>query len=355
MRRMRDLKRNMCDLDPSLLNSEVSDLKQRVEENISPGLQYACTQMSVHVSQTPADSEEVRGSLEEFAGMSLMYWLEALSLMGKVPEAIGMAWLIESWLMANSRLRLHISPSTLNTVPFAHSSSNPSGHLVTPQHPSFVVPGPTAVGKRAKLKRWLGRLGTISPSTVASTGLKEHTVGIFHDLRRFIMEFMHPITTSSIHIYASALALTLQGTELSRQYAHLAKDGVKVIRGCAAQWSATIWTASKHTHIVRCVAVSPDGTTIISGSGDKTLHLWDAKSGAPVGKAMQGHTKSVTCVAVSPDGTTIASGSDDKTLCLWDAKNGVPIGKQVFSGNLCLESKQPSKIARFGGPANHPC
>ncbi|KAG9019321.1 hypothetical protein FRB95_005649 [Tulasnella sp. JGI-2019a] len=172
----------MCDLDPSLLNSEVEDLKQRVEENISPGLQYACTRMSVHISQTPADSEEVRGSLEEFAGVSLIYWLEALSLMGKVPEAIGMAWLIESWLMANSRLRLHIPPSTLNTVSFAHSSNNPSSHPVTPQHLSFIVPGSTALRAQARLKCWFGRLGTISRSTVASTDLKEHAVEIFHDL-----------------------------------------------------------------------------------------------------------------------------------------------------------------------------
>ncbi|KAG8979239.1 hypothetical protein FRB93_010250, partial [Tulasnella sp. JGI-2019a] len=87
-----------------------------------------------------------------------------------------------------------------------------------------------------------------------------------------------------------------------------------------------------HTYLVKCVAVSPDGTTIVSGSNDNTLQLWDAKTGAVIGKVMEGHTNWVNCVAVSPDGTTIVSGSWDNTLRLWDAKTGAVIGK-VMEGH----------------------
>ena len=72
------------------------------------------------------------------------------------------------------------------------------------------------------------------------------------------------------------------------------------------------------------MAFSPDGTRIASGSADKTVRLWDAATGQPVGQPLTGHTDAVSSVAFSPDGTRIASGSDDKTVRLWDAPPANP-------------------------------
>jgi hypothetical protein len=69
------------------------------------------------------------------------------------------------------------------------------------------------------------------------------------------------------------------------------------------------------------VAFSPDGTRIASGSADKTLKVWDAKTGQDL-LSLKGHTDSVNAVSFSPDGSRIASGSFDKTLKVWDAKTG---------------------------------
>ena len=76
------------------------------------------------------------------------------------------------------------------------------------------------------------------------------------------------------------------------------------------------------------MAFSPDGKRIASGSGDKTVRVWDAATGQPVGQPLTGHTDGVTSVAFSPDGKRIVSGSDDKTVRVWDAATGQPIGRR---------------------------
>jgi WD40 repeat protein len=72
---------------------------------------------------------------------------------------------------------------------------------------------------------------------------------------------------------------------------------------------------------VSSVCFSPDGTTLISGSGDDSIRLWDIRKGLRMTK-LDGHNSFVTSVCFSPDGTTLASGSADNSICLWDAKTG---------------------------------
>src|SRR5262249_40076518 len=81
-----------------------------------------------------------------------------------------------------------------------------------------------------------------------------------------------------------------------------------------------------HTNFVLSVAFSPDGKTLASGSGDKTIILWDVASRQPLGAPLTGHTDSVRSVAFSPDGKTLASGSGDKTIILWDVASRQPLG-----------------------------
>ena len=72
-----------------------------------------------------------------------------------------------------------------------------------------------------------------------------------------------------------------------------------------------------HEDSVSSVAFAPDGQTIVSGSKDKTIRLWDLQGNA-IGAPFRGHERSVMSVAFAPDGQTIVSGSLDKTIRLWD-------------------------------------
>jgi WD40 repeat protein len=84
-----------------------------------------------------------------------------------------------------------------------------------------------------------------------------------------------------------------------------------------------------HTNWVHCVAFSNDGKLLVSGSADHTLRLWDSATGEPIGEPLRGHTSAVRSVAFSPDSSKIVSGSDDNTLRLWDATTGEPIGEPL--------------------------
>ncbi|KIK05052.1 hypothetical protein K443DRAFT_4064 [Laccaria amethystina LaAM-08-1] len=93
-----------------------------------------------------------------------------------------------------------------------------------------------------------------------------------------------------------------------------------------------------HDDCLKSVAFSPDGTHIISGSDDRTVQIWDAETGNPVGEPLRGHNDWVTCVAFSPDCMRIISGSDDGTVQIWDAETGNQMGDPLRGHNAFVRS-----------------
>lgn len=77
-----------------------------------------------------------------------------------------------------------------------------------------------------------------------------------------------------------------------------------------------IRTLSGHSWTVVAVAFSPDGETLFSGSWDKTIKMWRVSTGEEIA-TLNEHFDSVSAIAVSPNGKNLASGSKDKTIKLW--------------------------------------
>ena len=59
--------------------------------------------------------------------------------------------------------------------------------------------------------------------------------------------------------------------------------------------------------------------------------VWDATTGREI-HALKGHTTTVRSVHWSPDGRRLVSGSDDRTVRVWDSKTGREL--LVWESNL---------------------
>jgi WD40 repeat protein len=104
-----------------------------------------------------------------------------------------------------------------------------------------------------------------------------------------------------------------------------------------------IWDVAKGTQLrqiaahatpapspVYCLAWSPDSKQVASGSLDHSLKLWDANAGTLVREfkgykekeAEKGHRDGVFCVAFTPDGKSLVSGSSDRSIKVWNVADG---------------------------------
>ena len=108
-------------------------------------------------------------------------------------------------------------------------------------------------------------------------------------------------------------------------------DGSRIVTGSSDK-TARVWDAhtgadlpqfKDYTDAIRGVAVTPDGTRIVTSSSDNTARVWDARTGAEL--QLKGHSDIVKSVAVTPDGTRIITGSSDKTARVWDANSGIEL------------------------------
>ena len=85
-----------------------------------------------------------------------------------------------------------------------------------------------------------------------------------------------------------------------------------------------------HMGDVTCIAFSPDGKTLASGSVYNIVRLWDMETGR-YKRTLKGHRDAIYSVAFSPDGSTVAGGSTGKRegneifgaqILIWDAATG---------------------------------
>ncbi|XP_031483494.1 notchless protein homolog [Nymphaea colorata] len=83
-----------------------------------------------------------------------------------------------------------------------------------------------------------------------------------------------------------------------------------------------------HAEAILCVAFSPDGKQLASGSGDTTVRFWDIATQTPL-FTCTGHKNWVLSISWSPDGKHLVSGSKAGELHCWDPQTGKQSGNPL--------------------------
>merc|ERR1719238_1761893 len=96
----------------------------------------------------------------------------------------------------------------------------------------------------------------------------------------------------------------------------------KLVAGCSADGAAKVFSVTTKSELgdleghddaeVSRVQFSPSGNRLITVSGDKTLKIWDARTGFLI-QTLQGHTDDIFAASFSYDGETIITASKDNT------------------------------------------
>jgi WD40 repeat protein len=96
-----------------------------------------------------------------------------------------------------------------------------------------------------------------------------------------------------------------------------------------------IWKCLKilkgHTASVNSIAISPDGQTLTSGSDDRTVSLWNLKTGKQ-NFTFFGQAGEVHAVAISPDGQMLVAGGFDNKITSWQL-NTKALFRSFFARN----------------------
>jgi ribosome assembly protein 4 len=82
-----------------------------------------------------------------------------------------------------------------------------------------------------------------------------------------------------------------------------------------------------HQQLINHVQFSPDTRLIASASFDKSIKLWDGRTGKFL-STLRGHVSRVYQIAWSADSRLLVSGSADSTLKVCNLKFGNVFGKK---------------------------
>ncbi len=131
---------------------------------------------------------------------------------------------------------------------------------------------------------------------------------------------------------------TLKGHIWDIEALAFSPDGKTLVSG-SYDYTVKVWnltnakliaTLDGHKDGVNAVIISPDGQLFFTAGGtagpntSKVIKVWSMKTKKLL-RTLTGHSQGVTTLAITPDGKTLVSGSYDKTIKFWNPQTGTLI------------------------------
>ena len=210
------------------------------------------------------------GPVYRFLQGAFLYWLEGLSLLGKLPDGTASIQTLSKGLEVRQAPRV-VEP-VLTDLQSTHDAS-----------PKLLL--------------------------------------FLKDAERFAVGYRSIIERAPLQLYGAALVFCPTDSEVRKQLWAQRYPAMPTVRGIRESWDSCLQVLEGHTGPVNAVAFSPRSGLLASASGDRTVRLWSGVTGA-YKKTLEGHRGYVLAVFFSPDGRLLASASSDRTIRLWDADGG---------------------------------
>ena len=119
---------------------------------------------------------------------------------------------------------------------------------------------------------------------------------------------------------------TIKGYEEKIDILKITQDGKYIVAVSSHNNKIIIWDFKngKLLHKINIstnsINLSPDSKYIITGDNNKTLKIWDIKSGECL-KTLQGHNKTISYVLISSNGEYIISADVSNIIKIWNNKS----------------------------------